>query len=143
MKGTFSNSISVSRVIQELVYFTSDTISISSWLAHSLADRKNSVLAKKRKHKNKRMAEWKRNQIHERDKKTYDIPQRPVSQVSDTSASHEMVRQVDRLSIKYLRDTMWKFKRVTINAAGYSLLFFSKPVLACNFLVCYKPHNYK
>lgn len=38
--------------------------------------------AEKRR-KNKRMARWKKNKIHERNKKTYDIPQRPVSRVSD------------------------------------------------------------
>jgi len=36
-----------------------------------------------KRRKNKRMAWWKRNKIHERNKKTYDIPQRPVSRVSD------------------------------------------------------------
>lgn len=36
-----------------------------------------------KRRKNKRMALWKRNKIHERNKKTYDIPQRPVSRVSD------------------------------------------------------------
>lgn len=68
------------------------------------------------------MAEWKRNKIHERNKKTYDIPQRPVSQVSDTAASLPDGR-LDRLSVKYLQDAQWTFKRVTINATVY--IFFS------------------
>ena len=39
------------------------------------------------KEENKRMAWWKRNKIHEWNKKTYDIPQRPVSRVSDIADS--------------------------------------------------------
>lgn len=77
----------------------------------------------KERKRRKSMAEWKRNKIHERNKKMYNIPQRPVSRVSDTAASLADGR-VDRLSVKYLQDAQWTFKRVTINAAG--CIFFSQ-----------------